>query len=209
MTAISSKDESLSVFVSDSAAISAHTKFASSVKIWNFAQIRENVTIGHNSIIGSYVYIDSNVQIGNNCKIQNRALIYEPAKIEDGVFIGPGAILTNDRNPRSVQANGDLKSINDWTKVGVVIEMGASIGAGAICIAPIHIGSWAMVGAGAVVTKDVPAFAVVVGNPARQIGWVGKNGNLLQNVGENEYRCTETMVRYIVSNGELEELEIK
>ena len=175
--------------ISLNASVSKQTDLADTVSVWDFSQIRENVKIEENTIIGSYVYIDANVEIGKNCKIQNRALLYDPAILHDGVFIGPGAILTNDKNPRSVSPSVNLKSTEDWVKVGVEIFEGASIGSGAICVAPIKIGKWAMVGAGAVVTKNVPDFALMVGNPARQIGWVGKSGLKLETTDNINYKC--------------------
>lgn len=207
MTKVPATDGSTNAFTSNSATVSESASIAASAKIWDYSQIREEAVIGDNTIIGSYVYVDSNVHIGSDCKIQNGALLYHPAKIHDGVFIGPGVILTNDRNPRAIQANGTLKSQDDWKKEGVTIEKGASVGAGAICIAPAEIGSWALVGAGAVVTKNVPAFAIVLGNPAKQVGWVGKHGFRLIEVSKDLFECPETLVRYKVLNGELEELE--
>lgn len=198
---------SLNSNISSTATVAKDSSIARSVKIWNYAQIRENVTIGDSTIIGSYVYIDSNVRIGSNCKIQNRAMVYDPAEIQNGVFIGPGAIITNDHNPRAVQANGEIKVAGDWTKENVVIEEGASIGAGAICIAPVRIGAWAFVGAGAVVTKNVPAFAVVVGSPAKQIGWVGRFGIRLTKFSEDTYVCPKSNAKYRVLNGLLEEMD--
>ena len=169
-------------------------------------RIRENARIGANSIIGSYVYIDVNVLIGDNCKVQNRALIYDPSIIHDGVFIGPGAILTNDKNPRAIQKSGGVKQSSDWEKVGVEVFEGASIGSGAICIAPVKIGKWALVGAGAVVTKNVKNYALVVGNPARQVGWVGPAGVILTQISEMVFECPETLTRFEVVNSELHEI---
>jgi len=186
--------------------ISASANIASSAKIWGFTQIRDNVIVGNNTIIGSYVYLDSNVSIGNNCKIQNRALIYDPAKIHDGVFIGPGVILTNDKNPRAISTSGELKSKDDWVKVGVEILEGASIGAGATCIAPVTVGKWALVGAGSVVLKNVKDFALVVGNPARQVGWVGPSGVPLKQISNSIYECPKTLTRFEVVNAELHEI---
>ena len=174
--------------------------------IWDFSQIRENAHIGANSIIGSYVYIDANVLIGDNCKVQNRALIYDPSIIHDGVFIGPGAILTNDKNPRAIQKSGGIKQRSDWEKVGVEVFEGASIGSGAICIAPVKIGKWALVGAGAVVTKNVKNYALVVGNPARQVGWVGPAGAILTQISEMVFECPETLTKFEVVNSELHEI---
>jgi UDP-2-acetamido-3-amino-2,3-dideoxy-glucuronate N-acetyltransferase len=193
--------------VSGSASVSHAASIAPSVRIWNFAQIREHAVIGENTIIGSYVYIDSNVRIGRNCKIQNRSLVYEPSLIQDDVFIGPGVTLTNDRNPRAVNESGKLKSEKDWAKVGVVIENGASIGAGAICVAPVRVGSWALVGAGSIVTKDVPAYALVVGNPAKQIGWVGRKGFPLAMVSDGVFQCPESMEQYALEDGMLTKKE--
>lgn len=193
-------------FISSSADVSELSLISTDAIVWNFSQIRENAVIGDNSIIGSYAYIDANVQIGANCKIQNRALIYDPAKIHDGVFIGPGVILTNDKNPRSVSPSGNLKGKTEWEKVGVVIFEGASIGSGAICIAPVIIGKWATVGAGSVVTKDVKNYALVVGNPARQIGWVSPSGVRLAQLSDGMYQCPKTLARFKQVNDELHEI---
>jgi acetyltransferase-like isoleucine patch superfamily enzyme len=195
----------LAIRIAQNASVSDAAKLSENASIWDFAQVRENATIGKNTIIGSYAYIDANVQIGNNCKVQNRALIYDPAIIHDGVFIGPGAILTNDKNPRSISSSGEVKSANDWDKVGVEVFQGAAIGSGAICVAPVKIGKWALVGAGAVVTKDVKDYALVVGNPARQVGWVGKSGIQLETVDGQHFKCPISGIEYQVSNGNLVE----
>lgn len=191
--------------ISPNASVSNQASLANSVSIWDFSQVRENTKIGENSIIGSYVYIDANVKIGKNCKIQNRALLYDPAILHDGVFIGPGAILTNDKNPRSVSPANELKSSEDWKKVGVEIFEGASIGSGAICIAPVKIGKWATIGAGAVVTKDVPDHALMVGNPARQIGWVGKSGLKLVTQDNKNFKCPILGTKFQEIDGSLVE----
>jgi len=186
--------------------ISPAAIIAPTARVWEFTQVRENAIIGDKSVISSYVYVDTNVQIGKNCKIQNRALIYDPAIIHDGVFIGPGAILTNDKNPRSVTIIGELKGSNDWEKTGVEIFEGASIGAGAICVGPLVIGKWALIGAGSVVTKDVKAYAIVIGNPARQVGWVGPSGMRLDKISEQIYKCPATSREYELINLELHEI---
>ena len=165
-----------------------------SAKIWHLAQVREHASIGPNCIISRGAYIGTGVSIGANSKIQNHAQVYEPALVGEGVFIGPGVIFTNDRYPRAVNPDGTIKSALDWESVGVHVETGASIGAGAICIAPITIGAWSLVAAGSVVTKDVRAHALVVGSPARQIGWVGYTGEKLEAVAGdvNKWKCVTT-----------------
>ncbi len=164
--------------------------------IWHLAQIRDGVVLGSHCIVGRGAYIGSGVTLGNNCKVQNYALVYEPAQIGNGVFIGPAAVLTNDQFPRAVNPDLTLKSGSDWEAVGVTIHDGASIGARAVCIAPVTIGKWALVAAGAVVTKDVPDFALVAGVPAKRIRWVGKAGIPLEAVGENRFRCPQDQSYY-------------
>src|SRR5450756_2144125 len=160
--------------------------------VWHLAQVRDGARIGEECIIGRGAYIGSGVQIGPRCKVQNYALIYEPAVLEAGVFIGPAVVLPNDTFPRAVNPDGSLKSAEDWEPTGVVVREGASIGARAVCVAPVTIGRWATVAAGAVVTRDVPDYALVVGVPARQIGWVGRAGLPLVDAGENRWTCPVT-----------------
>jgi UDP-2-acetamido-3-amino-2,3-dideoxy-glucuronate N-acetyltransferase len=179
----------MTLSIAPSALVSPEAVLSEGVAIWHFSQVRENSRIGNNSIVGSYVYLDANVKVGSNCKIQNSALIYDSAVIHDGVFIGPGAILTNDKNPRAIQSQGELKGTSNWEKVGVEIFEGASVGAGAICIAPLKIGKWALIGAGSVVTKDVKNYAIVAGVPATQVGWVGPEGFQLDQVSEKIFQC--------------------
>lgn len=164
--------------------------------IWHLAQIRDGVVLGKNCIIGRGAYIGSGVTLGDNCKVQNYALVYEPATLGAGVFIGPAAVLTNDQYPRAVNADLSLKSGSDWEAVGVTISEGASIGARAVCVAPLKIGRWALVAAGAVVTKDVPDFALVAGVPAKRIRWVGRAGVPLEDVGDNRFRCPAQQITY-------------
>ena len=179
-----------------------------SARVWHYAQIREGATLGENCIVGRGAYIGSDVAVGDNCKIQNYALVYEPAQLGDGVFIGPAVVLTNDEFPRAVGVDGTLKSGADWHAVGVTVADGASIGARAVCVAPVRIGRWAMVGAGAVVVKDVPDYALVVGSPARRIGWVGEAGVPLVHDGA-EWRCPQTDRRYReLPSGELVPSEV-
>lgn len=172
--------------------------------VWHLAQVREGATIGRDCVIGRGVYIGSGVSVGDGCKIQNYALVYEPALLEPGVFIGPAVVFTNDTYPRAVNPDGSPKSASDWTPVGVTVREGASIGARATCVAPVVIGRWATVAAGAVVTKDVPDFALVAGVPARRIGWVGPAGLPLEKQSD-AWVCPRTGSRFVESDGTLKE----
>jgi UDP-2-acetamido-3-amino-2,3-dideoxy-glucuronate N-acetyltransferase len=189
---------------SDSAIIESNVQIGTGTRIWNNAQIRTNATIGDNCIIGKDVYIGAGVNIGNNCKIQNSALVYEPAEIGFGVFIGPGVVFTNDQYPRAINSDLTVKSASDWNPVGVTVLDGASIGAGATCVAPVKIGSWALVAAGAVVTTDVANYALVAGVPAKQIGWVGKSGYKLDE-NDGKFICPNSGAIYKLINGQLVE----
>jgi UDP-2-acetamido-3-amino-2,3-dideoxy-glucuronate N-acetyltransferase len=177
--------------IENSALVDPSAKIGPGTRIWHNTQIRDDVLIGSDCIIGRNVYIGSGVKVGSRCKIQNSALIYEPATLANGVFLGPGVIFTNDQYPRAVTSDGSLKSAADWEPVGVSVQEGASIGAGAVCVAPVTIGQWALVAAGSIVTQDVRDFALVAGVPARQIGWVGKSGYRLMQQGEM-YVCPAT-----------------
>ena len=171
--------------------------------VWHLAQVREGARLGRNCVVGRGAYIDTGVRLGDNCKVQNYALVYAPAELADGVFIGPAAVLTNDVYPRAVSATGDLKSGDDWEMAGVRIGEGAAVGARAVVVAGVSIGPWSLVGAGAVVTRDVPAHALVVGVPARRVGWVGHAGVPLQEQDDGTWTCPETGTRYVVEDDEL------
>ncbi len=171
--------------------------------VWHLAQIREHARLGRDCIIGRGAYVGPGVTIGDNVKLQNYALVYEPAQLEDNVFIGPAVVLTNDLNPRSVDVSGKLKRPADWEALGVVVREGASLGAGAIVVAGHSIGRWALVAAGAVVTRDVPDFALVAGTPARRIGWVGHAGVRLEPSADGKWRCPQTGRWYMERDGVL------
>lgn len=174
-------------------------------KVWSRAVVREQASIGDECIIGSSAFVDTGVRIGNRCKIQNQALLYAPATLEDGVFIGPGAILTNDRHPRAITADGALKLASDWTIEGVTISYGASVGAGAIVLPGLTIGRWALIASGAVVAKDVPDHALIVGVPGRQVGWVGRSGARLTGA-DTELVDPETGDRFRTTDAGIQEI---
>jgi UDP-2-acetamido-3-amino-2,3-dideoxy-glucuronate N-acetyltransferase len=183
--------------VDDGAAIGEGTH------IWHLAQVREDAKIGSGCIIGRGAYVGPGVVIGDNVKLQNYALVYEPARLEDGVFIGPAAVLTNDMFPRSVDAGGKLKRAADWHAQGVVVREGASIGARAVVVPGRVIGRYALVAAGAVVTRDVLDFSLVVGVPARHAGWVGRSGQRLSDEGDGRWRDPETGEPYREAEGKV------
>jgi UDP-2-acetamido-3-amino-2,3-dideoxy-glucuronate N-acetyltransferase len=197
-----------SAFIAPTADVAATAQLASTAKVWHLAQVREGATLGENVIVGRGAYIGTGVQVGDNCKVQNYALVYEPASLAAGVFIGPAVVLTNDHFPRAVNPDGTPKSAHDWEAVGVEVREGASIGASSTCVAPVIIGRWALVGSGSVVIKDVPDFAIVVGSPARRVGWAGRAGQPLTPSGGGSWTCPVTGARYReTADDTLEEME--
>lgn len=155
-------------FVHPTASVSDKARIGSGTKIWINVQIRENAEIGDDCIVSKDVYIDHAVKLGSRCKVQNSVSIYHGVEIGDDVFVGPNACFTNDRVPRAFTT--------DWEVVPTRIDNGASIGANATIVCGITIGEYAMVAAGSVVTKDVPPYTLVMGNPARAVGRIDKEG---------------------------------
>ncbi|OGO19657.1 MAG: transferase [Chloroflexi bacterium RBG_16_48_8] len=180
--------EKIKLLAHSTAEISPNAQIGFGTKVWHQAQVREGAVIGNNCILGKDVYIDLDVVIGNNVKIQNGALIYHGATLEDGVFIGPQACLTNDRFPRAIRSDGDLKTENDWVVQPILIRYGASIGAGAIVMPGVTIGRFAMVAAGAVVTRDVPHHGLVMGVPAYLVGYACHCGQRLELI-KGSWQC--------------------
>lgn len=159
------------VYIHESAQVDELATIGSGSKIWMNAQVRENAKIGENCILAKDVYVDKLVEIGDGCKIQNSSSIYWGVKIESGVFIGPHVAFTNDRIPRAFN--------KDWVASPTFVKQGASIGANATIRCGVIIGQYAMVAAGSVITKDVEPYSLVLGNPAKHVCFVDKDGNRL------------------------------
>lgn len=174
------------VFIHRSAEVSKDAKIGDGTKIWNEVQIREKAKIGKNCHLGKSVYIDVSVVVGDNCKIQNFATLYDGLTVGNGVFIGPHVCFTNDPYPRAVSP--------DWKIVATKVKDGASIGANSTILCGVTIGKNAMIGAGAVVTDDVPDHVLVVGNPARFAGYVCTCGRVL----DKSFWCTHCRKRSLV-----------
>lgn len=155
--------------------------------IWHHAQVREGVHIGQDCILGKGVYVDAGVQIGDHVKIQNYVSVFHGVQIEDGVFIGPHVCFTNDLFPRAINPDGSLKSADDWTLTTTLIHRGASLGANSTIVCGVTVGEWGMIGAGSVVTRDIPAHGLVWGNPARLHGFVCACGSRLENFEQHDH----------------------
>ncbi|MBT9255917.1 N-acetyltransferase [Phycicoccus sp. MAQZ13P-2] len=196
----------MTVTVHPGADVAADAELGEGTVVWHLAQVREGARLGRECVVGRGAYVGTGVRVGDRCKIQNHALVYEPAVLGDGVFVGPAAVLTNDRHPRAVRPDGGLKAAADWDAVGVVCAEGASVGAGAVCVAPVRVGRWALVAAGSVVTRDVPDHALVAGSPARRIGWVGRAGVPLEE-RDGAWWCPSTGARHVVDGEVLREEE--
>ncbi len=159
------------VFIHPTAHVSPDAEIGEGTRIWHEAQVREGAVIGKNCVLGKSVYVGRNVKIGDNVKLENRVSVFQGVTIEDDVFVGPHVVFTNDLRPRSFNT--------DWKIVPTLVKRGASIGANSTIICGITIGEYSMIGAGSVVTKDVPPYALVYGNPARIRGFVCKCGEKL------------------------------
>jgi len=189
--------------IAPTADVDARATIGAGTRIWHLAQVREDAQVGADCIVGRGAYLGPGVVVGDRCKIQNHALVYEPAVLEDGAFVGPAVVFTNDYYPRAVNPDGTLKSADDWHAIGVTVRTGASIGARSVCVAPVTIGRWALVAAGSVVTKDVPDFALVAGVPARRLRWVGRAGEPLERADDGRWRCPRTGELYVETDGVL------
>lgn len=163
-------------FIHPSAEVEADVTIGENTKIWHLCHIRRGAKIGGECVFGRGVFVDAGVQIGSRVKIQNYVSVFHGVTIEDGVFVGPHVCFTNDMFPRAVNADMSLKAADDWVLSETLIKAGSAIGANSTIVCGITIGRWAMIGSGSVVTKDVPDYALVVGNPARIIGYVSPSG---------------------------------
>ncbi len=187
-------------FAHESAVIDESCIIGKGTKIWHFSHIMSGCKIGENCNIGQNVVISPSVVLGKNCKVQNNVSVYTGVICGDDVFLGPSCVFTNVINPRSAVAR---KSEYRQTLIG----KGASIGANATIVCGHDIGEYALIGAGCVVTKDIPAYALVVGNPARQIGWVSEYGHRLAFDEKGIGICPETKQVYELKNGIVKRIE--
>jgi acetyltransferase-like isoleucine patch superfamily enzyme len=188
----------MAVRIHSSSVVAESAKIGDGSQIWLFCQVRENVQIGKGCIFGKGVYVDSDVVIGDNVKIQNNVSVYVGVTIEDGVFVGPHVCFTNDKLPRAVNPDMSLKSAHDWTVTKTLVKAGAALGANSTIVCGVTVGKWAMVAAGSVVTKDVPDHALVVGNPARVVGWVcscGERVKIEEASGAGTCKCGRKLVK--------------
>jgi UDP-2-acetamido-3-amino-2,3-dideoxy-glucuronate N-acetyltransferase len=189
----------MQVFIHPTAVIDEGAQVGEGTRIWHFSHLMPTCRVGERCNIGQNVYIDNNVTIGNDVKIQNNVSVYNGVIIEDDVFLGPSAVFTNVINPRSF-----IERKNEFKKT--LVRKGASIGANATILCGIEIGSYAMIGAAAVVVKNVPPYALMIGNPARQIGWVSEAGHTLDFDPQGIAACPQSAKRYQLKNGSLQPL---
>lgn len=186
-------------FAHETAVIDEGCTIGEGTKIWHFSHIMPNCTIGERCNIGQNVVVSPEVVLGNNVKVQNNVSIYTGVVCEDDVFLGPSMVFTNVMNPRSAVNRRDQYS-------KTVVKKGASIGANATIVCGNDIGEFAFIGAGSVVTKEVPAYALVVGNPARQIGWMSAFGHRLTFDEQGYATCPESNEKYHLSDGKVQKI---
>lgn len=185
------------VRIHPTADVSEDAQIGESTSIWHQAQVRPDAQIGRNCIIGKGVYVDTGVTLGDNVKVQNYVSIYHGVTLEDGVFCGPHCVFTNDKRPRAINADGALKAADDWVLGETLVKTGAAIGANAVIICGVTVGAWAMIGSGSVVSRDVPDYGLVWGNPARLHGFVCPCGERLKRDKDAEGHGDEEMVTLI------------
>ena len=175
-------------YIHPTADVSPQAEIGDGTKVWHQAQVREGAVIGRGCIIGKGAYVDKDVRIGDFCKLQNGVFVYHGFSVEDGVFLGPGAMLLNDKHPRAINLDGTPKSEADWEVSPAVVRYGSAVGGGAVVLPGVTIGRMALVGSGAVVTREVPERGIVAGNPARLRGFACDCGRPLSKRGAG-YEC--------------------
>lgn len=189
------------VFVHETAIIDDGAKIGNGSKIWHWSHVCSGARIGDYVTLGQNVFVGNNVEIGNNCKIQNNVSLYDNVSLEEGVFCGPSVVFTNVINPRAFI---ERKSEYRPTRIGI----GATLGANSTIVCGNTVGKFSFVGAGAVVTADVKNYALVVGTPARQIGWISEFGERLTFYGDNSITiCPKTSERYLIKKGIVEKVQ--
>ncbi|HET89936.1 MAG TPA: N-acetyltransferase [Chloroflexi bacterium] len=174
------------VRIHPTAEVSEQAEIGEGTSIWHQAQVREGAQIGRGCIVGKGSYIDAGVALGDHVKVQNYVSIYHGVTLEDGVFCGPHCVFTNDKRPRAINPDGSLKAADDWELSRTRVKRGAAIGANAVIVCGVTVGAWAMVGSGAVVSRDVPDHGLVWGNPARLRGFVCACGAQLEATQDGE-----------------------
>ncbi len=184
------------VFIHKSVFVDKNVSIGSATKVWHFSHIMDDAVIGKNCIIGQNVFIGKGVIIGNSVKIQNNVSLYSGVILQDGVFCGPSCVFTNVYNPRAF-----IERKNEFRQT--LVKRGATIGANATIVCGVTIGSFAFIGAGAVVKKDIPNYGLVVGVPAKQIGWVCKCGVTLKNFKQKEFTCKSCTNEYKLQKNNL------
>lgn len=189
-------------YVNEYAVIDENVEIGEGTKIWHFSHVQSGAKIGKKCVLGQNVNIGNNVIIGNYVKIQNNVSVYEGVTLEDYVFCGPSMVFTNIKDPRS-----KYPQVGSQYYIKTLVKEGASLGANCTIVCGITIGRFAFVGAGSVVTKDVPDFALVVGNPAKIVGWVSEAGEKLVFDENNIAVCSRTSKKYKLSNNKVEEIE--
>ena len=192
--------DSKNYFLHESSYVDEPCQIGKGTKIWHFSHIMKNSVIGENCNIGQNVVVSPDVQLGNNVKIQNNVSLYTGVVCEDDVFLGPSMVFTNVINPRSGVIRKD-----EYMKT--IVKKGASVGANVTIVCGNNIGSYAFIGAGTVVIKDVPDYALVVGNPSKQIGWMSESGHRLNFDSQGFAICKESKEKYKLSNGLVEKLK--
>ena len=190
----------MAIFVHPTAVVDHGARLGDGTKIWHFCHLMPGCQLGANCNLGQNVFVAGGVTLGRNCKVQNNVSLYAGVTCANDVFIGPSAVFTNVKNPRSaVNRRGEYSDTH--------LETGVTVGAGAVIVCGVTLRAYAMVGAGSVVTRDVEAYSLVVGNPARHLGWVSKAGERLEFDARGEAVCAAAGARYQLLDGRVSEVD--